>query len=665
MKTIKKNNPRKKSQRSKKILKNRTYKYKKHRNNKKNITQIGYGRKERERAERKRIEMEREYLKTQQLIKQRFRSTFLNSFNKLKTAIDSNDNFKIDNAMKSFQDGLSSNRTSINTLIPVKEDNMPIDKVPSVAGEDISEPDKVIKNIVPLLVIIFEHIDDTYIKKQITKIYIQNMGNINLESSIRKISALSSAIKIQDKDLVNFLIENGADKNILSDEDKSLLDILMAKTIKIKKKKERRDIQVEEQIEIPLEEKTDIQIEESIKEPIIEPIISDFHATKLVIPNDLPNEYNNDIEPEFWKPLFQENEMITIRQQINNMINRDINIPLINSQDNYKKIENMWGVCQINKALIPTYFVQTTNEPYEVFGTWLMDTEGDFSNYNIILCAALIIFGVITYKMKEQDYEFIIKGGKAIQLVLSNIPETNVYNTEDIDLLIIPKKGVERDDTSIQVLAANLSYLMKWFLNRNEINFNISVQTPDPSRPETNQYIYKLSYLKSIKKKFFNRKENRMVEANDYKPFADIDFKNLVEPVSTFFEDIINYPFFVPQLNTNILFTCPSIDSILDEKIYFYAKYTVFLKELQQGRPIMENGYTKLNVQECYRILDKFKRAILAINNGILKQSEALSGSPSISQEELKSSIQLRFDKLEINNLQIQEDIINSLYPRV
>jgi hypothetical protein len=91
----------------------------------------------------------------------------------------------------------------------------------------------------------------------------------------------------------------------------------------------------------------------------------------------------------------------------------------------------------------------------------------------------------------------------------------------------------------------------------------------------------------------------------------------------------------------------------------------VFLKELQQGRPIIENGYTKLNVQECYRILDKFKRAILAINNGILKQSEALSGSPSISQEELKSSIQLRFDKLEINNLQIQEDIINSLYPRV
>jgi hypothetical protein len=305
------------------------------------------------------------------------------------------------------------------------------------------------------------------------------------------------------------------------------------------------------------------------------------------------------------------------------------------------------------------------NEPYEVFGTWLMDTEGDFSNYNIILCAALIIFGVITYKMKDQDYEFIIKGGKAIQLVLSNIPEANVYNTEDIDLLIVPKKGVIRDDTTIQVLAGNLTYLMKWFLNRNQINFNISVQTPDPSRPDTNQYIYKLSYLKSIKKRFFNRKENRMVEANDYKPFADIDFKNLVEPVNNFFEDIINYPFFVPELNTNILFTCPSIDSILDEKIYFYAKYTRFLNELQSGRPITENGYTKLNVQECHRILDKFKRAILAINNGILKQSEGLVGSPTISQEKLKSSIRQRFDKLEIDNSQIQEDIINGLYPSV
>jgi hypothetical protein len=105
--------------------------------------------------------------------------------------------------------------------------------------------------------------------------------------------------------------------------------------------------------------------------------------------------------------------------------------------------------------------------------------------------------------------------------------------------------------------------------------------------------------------------------------------------------------------------------SILNEKLYFYAKYTQFLEILKSGNPITEVGYTKLNIPECYRILDKFKRAILAINNGILKQSEGLVGSPTISQEKLKSSIRQRFDKLEIDNSQIQEDIINGLYPSV
>jgi hypothetical protein len=205
---------------------------------------------------------------------------------------------------------------------------------------------------------------------------------------------------------------------------------------------------------------------------------------------------------------------------------------------------------------------------------------------------------------------------------------------------------------------------MKWFLNRSDIKLNISIQSPDSSRPETNQYIYKLSYLKSVAKKFFSKRENRMVVVNDYKPFADIDFKNLAEPIGVFFKDTISYPFFIPELNTHILFTCPNIESILNEKIYFYIKYTNFLEILKTGTPITEYGYTRLDIRECLRILDKFKRAILAINKGILKQLEPLSESQSESllTNKLKDSIRSRLIQFNVIIPQMQETIINSLY---
>ena len=43
--------------------------------------------------------------------------------------------------------------------------------------------------------------------------------------------------------------------------------------------------------------------------------------------------------------------------------------------------------------------------------------------------------------MVGQDYIPIFKGGKAIQLELAGIQETSTYKTEDIDLLVMPKKN--------------------------------------------------------------------------------------------------------------------------------------------------------------------------------------------------------------------------------
>jgi len=650
MKTSRRN----KSTKNKKYIKNKTHKHK----NKKTFLQKGNGKQERERErikmerlEKEQLEMKREYIRTQQDIKQRFRNTFINLFNKIKTAIESKNKDKINTSIVNFYDSFSSNRTGINTLIPVNNNNYPINKIPSLNSDNFEE-DKLIYNFVPLLVVIYQNINDIKIKKEITRLYKQNMGNINLESSKLHITALSFAVMNRDKDLVNFLLENDADKNTLTDDQKVILAELIIKPVSKKK----------------IQPKPNMENKVETKEPMREPekIVSIPIAVapvKLILSAEQPSEYNPNIEPEFWKPIFQENELTTIRQILTEMINRDINIPIIKKSpdSSYKEVETMWSICQINQSLIPTYFVQTKNELYETFRMWVMDTEQDFSNYNILLCAALIIFGIVTQKMREQDYNFVIKGGKAIQLVLSDIQESEIYKSEDIDLLILPKDYIAYDENVVKNLAANLAYLTKWFLSGNINNLNISIQSPGPNNPATNQYIYKLSYLKNNKKRVFNKKENRMVEMNDYKPFTDIDFKRITEPVSSFFKDVVNYTFYVPELNTNILFTCPSINAILDEKLYFYAKYTVFLHYLKMNQPITEAGYTTLDIPECYRILDKFKRAILSINKGIVRKNQI----GDFDEATLKSSIQTRLEKLQITIPQLQKDIINSLYSGV
>jgi ribonucleoside-diphosphate reductase alpha chain len=90
----------------------------------------------------------------------------------------------------------------------------------------------------------------------------------------------------------------------------------------------------------------------------------------------------------------------------------------------------------------------------------------------------------------------------------------------------------------------------------------------------------------------------------------------------------------------------------------------LWIEILKTRTRITEDGYTKLDISECYRILDKFKRAILAINKGILKQLEPLSQSQSelLLTDKLKHSIRSRLIQFNVINPQMQEIIINSLY---
>jgi hypothetical protein len=552
--------------------------------------------------------------RNEKIIKDEFRNMFINSFKKLQYAVKAGDMERVKKVVEIFKNGFKSNQIGINTLIPITTNTIPINKY------NYNKKNTPLIGFVPLLVIIFDNIDDFIVRKAFVKNFIDNKGNINLVSYKNNISALSSAIKLEDTGLVKYLLEKGANVKLLLEAQKSEMENLIK----------------DEEINA-----------------IIEPTHSK-HIVKLTLPTELPSDsgYNPEVEPEFWKPIFGENEMLSIRTKINEMMNSDGNIPIQNSE-----VTQLWSVCKINQSLIPTYFTPTKNDFYESFGLYSRDQDIDFSHYNIVLCAALIVFGIILNKMIGQDYKPIFKGGKAIQLVLAGMPESSMYKSEDIDVLIMPDTSIPYVEANVKNLAGHLSYLVRWFLNTPETQYSVSVQVPNPLNARANPFIFKLSYLKVIKKQDFRRR----IMVDDFRQFSDIDFKETPLNIKPYFENSIDFPFFISELNEKLLFRCPNIGSLLNEKIYYYTKYFQFKNLLEERKPITEEGYERITIIDCERILDKFKRAILVMNRGLQKQR-----FPGILPDELlvkeRNSLLKRLSDLSVTDETLKISIVNNLY---
>ena len=583
-----------------KIQKTKKYKKGKQRKNginKKTKKQRGAGQKERE----------------ERVIKDKFVKMFLNAYNKLMTAIKSENKRQIKVAIDSFNNGFESNRAGINTLIPITNNMIPIIK------ENATSSSPVIGFVSPL-VIFFSHIDDLNIIKVLTNIFLNNSGNINLKSFHRDITPLSTAIKLNNKPLVVFLINHGADIGVLTEEQTIEMNNLLREEVS----------EVSEVSEV-------------------------VNVNKLELPFMLPdiNGYNSNVEPDFWKPIFHNGEMIHIREIISRMMISDANIPIVD-----KKSSDLWSVCKINQRIIPTYNIETTNNPYiNSLDITIFEQDIDFSHYNITLCASLLIFGLISQKMLGQDYSIIFKGGKAIQLELAHMNESSLYESEDIDIILIPNADIIYDENKIKNLAGHIAYLVKWFINNPENKFAVSVQAPNPENIRVNPFIFKLSYVK-----VYQRRDNRLQRmVDDFRPISDIDFKEMPQNIKELFGRTNDYKFYIPELEQNILFKCPNTGSLLDDKIYYYIKYIQFKQLLEQNKPVVEPEFERITIPECIRILDKFKRAILALNHSLQKKR-----FPMLQQNELlekeKMSIMTRLDKIGNINQILKKIIADSLY---
>lgn len=393
-------------------------------------------------------------------------------------------------------------------------------------------------------------------------------------------------------------------------------------------------------IEDGLDEATKSKLAELIpnEQQITTPPPVEEHQTeinvRLTIPYPLPTDnsvgYDRSVVPEFWKPIFQNgDELLEIRDSL----------MLFYEDDRYKSNEKKdFKICQLLESIFPGYLTKSALDFNESVKTLV--------NVNILNCFITLFYGLILYRLYEtkQDYLFIFKGGRALQLNLVDIPGVGKYGSEDTDILIIPSRFTNNsvyNFDEMQNLSEHIAYLIKWIIPQ-EINVFISL----PSNPKNKN--------KDVTKILYN-------DGSLFKAISDIGFGVINEDIRQYFDNYLYSPIYIDHFEKIALFITPTIDDMLAEKIFYYTKYFKYKNMIERNEPIMEQDYVTLTSEECDYLLLKFKRAILKLVETILRRDyfdtnfETLDSKKIIVRDILKGYHDFSNEE--------KENVVLSIYP--
>ena len=528
------------------LKKNLTKRKKYNKKTKKNYKKIKYGGNE---------EVSDEY--KQRVI---FRRTFYNIISQI-----SNKN----NSKNKIKEGITllinffNNNKMINTLISVSSNGKFVDKGTGKGTilDFVSPVTFMLDNLSGLSDKDIIRILDAYFKKG---------GNFNSLSSRFKISPFKNELKKGRINNIKLLLDKSNAFHIYEEGLDEETKIKLAELIP-----------TEQQIitEEPYEEKQENTYEEKQEEPYEE---KEVNYIKLELPYILPDNekgYDTSIVPEFWKPIFQNGELLL---QLRDKFRRIYQLDRY-TNDNQKRIK----ICDILEEIIPSYMTKYTLSYSETAKTLI--------NVNILNCFITLFYGIILNRLYEtkQDYLFIFKGGRALQLSLVGIDNIEKYFSEDTDILIIPnpQKGEKYDIIKMENLSEHIAYLIKWMIPVEDINVIVTL----PTNPKnTNKDITKILYND---KKLF-------------KALSDIGFGEINQDIKKYFDYPSYSPIYIDYFEIIALFITPKLDDILSEKLFYYAKYFKLKDLLEKKQPIK---YSNLTIEDCDYLLMKFKRAILKL----------------------------------------------------
>jgi len=447
-----------------------------------------------------------------------------------------------------------------------------------------------------------------YVDKDTSKIKISDM----VSPITFMLDSFSGLETVTDKDIVRILnayFINGGNFNNLSSrfEDtpfKHEVDKQRVNNIRILLNSENKFHIIEDGLDEATKTKLAALIPNEQQVTTLQPIEEQPHTiveqnhqveeqpVSLTLPSPLPSNndvgYDRSVVPEFWKPIFENGEeLIQIRESFMSMYEKDRY-----TSDVSKKFE----ICDLLEKLFPAYLTKYTLA--------FKESPKTLVNVNILNCFITLFYGMILYKLYEtkQDYLFIFKGGRALQLSLVDIADIGQYFSEDTDILIIPNPFGQSnyDLEKMQNFSEHIAYLIKWIIPQ-EINVVVSLST---NPKNTNKDITKLLY-----------NDNKL-----FKAISDIGFGEINESVKKFFDNYLYSPIYVDHFEIIALFITPTIDDMLAEKLFYYSKYLKFKKILDKNEPIMDSKYSNLTKEDCDYLLFKFKRAIVKLVDAIVKR---------------------------------------------
>ena len=313
------------------------------------------------------------------------------------------------------------------------------------------------------------------------------------------------------------------------------------------------------------------------------------------------NPYGStNILPVFWLSIFNQNELFELKNVIQNIMRE-------NNMDNIHS-----NICSVVKQIVPGYNIDNLNKPIKARnGAIYQKSDLDHNNCNMALCAIFLLLGILSFRLQNQEYNFIFKGGKAIQLLISKMLYSDIYSSDDIDVLIMPNYNSVYHFDKMSKLAADIGYFIQWMLNSTTETINISIKVPDPNYSNENQFVTKISY--------------KHHDAPGFTALSDIDTKPIPDFLLHYYQDPSNYssltiPLNYFGLNEYAMYNTLDIDPLLDEKIYYFILYYNTLDQKRKNYTIADETLKNLSEELLEIYLDKFQRSIYALTRAIAVQ---------------------------------------------
>ena len=121
-----------------------------------------------------------------------------------------------------------------------------------------------------------------------------------------------------------------------------------------------------------------------------------------------------DATNAFWEQLFPGTELDVLKSKFDALVQGDVEL----------KHNELCRLCEMVQTIIPSFSVRSNLQrekkgENDIKEKTVFDQPDDLRNMNIILCSTVLLLGFIAKKLEKQDYTFMFKGGKSVQLAFA------------------------------------------------------------------------------------------------------------------------------------------------------------------------------------------------------------------------------------------------------